>query len=38
MPATIAAASVSTRIVLSTNGTPTALARLKIGMAGRTSN
>ena len=36
-PATIASAKVSTRTVLSTNGIPIALARLKTGMTGRTS-
>mmetsp|Transcript_73610 Transcript_73610/g.215724 ORF Transcript_73610/g.215724 Transcript_73610/m.215724 type:complete len:243 (-) Transcript_73610:150-878(-) len=37
-PAMIALASVSTRTVLSTKGTPTALATLKTGMIGSTSN
>ena len=38
IPCTIASARVSTLTVLSTNGTPTALAILKIGMTGRTSS
>ena len=38
IPCTMASARVSTLTVLSTNGTPNAHARLKIGMTGRTSN